>query len=201
VADTTFYSTVAQVIPVLFLAVAIDRGGFTRSLSREDIERLDSETDVAASESRVQKLLELAVEERAIHELSTATAEEKLALLGVVARRREELEKQRSERIGERHRESVLSSSYVGTGVMIFLAVAEAAATKTCLSGRPSWLGRVTCEFGILLGGGSLVFSLIDQEVRKIGALEHWAQSKIMRISTAGTGLAIALTVLTWRLV
>jgi hypothetical protein len=39
-ADITFYSTVAQVVPVLFLAVAIDRDGFTRSLTRTEVKRL-----------------------------------------------------------------------------------------------------------------------------------------------------------------
>jgi hypothetical protein len=186
VADITFYSTVAQVIPVLFLAVAIDRGGFTRSATRDEIKRLDAERQRARDAS-----------ESIRREYPTAPD----GLFQRLTGRTAHLEHDRHERLlTARYNATVLRSTVYGTFTMLLLAVAEVAALKVTLTHNPSTVARLLCEFGMLFAGATLLFSLLDPEVQKVGRIRSWTLIRTQNASTLATFCAIALLTLVWRL-
>ncbi len=195
--DITFYSTVAQVIPVLFLAVAIDRGGFTRSATREELVQLREEerakTDKPAMAAAARRKLEESIANAP--DLKSATQRRLMlatALNVADARAQEAIDMQ--------YRKAVLKSTAFGTFTMMLLAVAEVAALKVTLTHNPSTAARLLCEFGLLFAGATLLFSLLDPETQKIGRLRGWTLTQIQLTSTVVTFCAVGLLTLVWRL-
>lgn len=196
-ADVTFYSTVAQVIPVLFLAVAIDRGGFTRSATVDEIAQIRDEerakTDHPAMYEAAKRHLRQAIADAS----SAEAAKDKAMLLGAAI---VEAETRAAAEIRDRHRRAVLKSTAFGTFTMLLLAVSEVAALKVTLTHNPSTVARLLCEFGLLFAGATLLFSLLDPEVQKIGKLRNWTLTRTQNTSTLATFCAIGLLTLVWRL-
>lgn len=197
-ADTTFYSTVAGVIPVLLLTMAVDRGGFLRPMPRRDIDRLVGERRSVRALTKASNDLGAAFEQLAAKSAAAKPDEELSEQLETLRDFPEAIKEQLAEGLQESNR---LSVSCMGLAAVVLLSIAEAAAIKTCLSHRPTDAGRLLTEIGLLVGAGLLLFSLIDPEVRKIGDLKGWQLETSQLVARAiAVGLAVAL-VGAWQLI
>jgi hypothetical protein len=195
-ADLTFYSTVAGVVPVLFLTLAVDRGGFLRPMPTEDVDRL-----VAEQES-VQRLSDSS------HALAS-TLEKLAAKLPEPA---DELHRQietmrsfdkpiKESMTAGLRKSNALTTAYVGLFLIAMLGLTEAAALKTCVSQRPTEAGRFICEAGLLLGGAMLLFSFIDPEVRKVGDIRGWRLGTSQTVGRVAAVLTASALLVMWQLI
>jgi hypothetical protein len=179
-ADLGFYSTAAQVIPVLFVAVAVERGFFA-STTREKVEqRIRDEW-----ESRGQTVPDSSSEEehpflRAVQRFNAARFGYEVAIAYRRAAR------------------AALSIAILG---MFLMVMGEAAALKITLTGVPSTGARVLCELSLVTGLTALLYSIVQLPVERLADVRNESSAWVAVCTSATTGAFVLASLAVWWLV
>lgn len=167
-ADLSFYSTSAQIIPVLYLALAFQNRGMFKPFFEEDIDR---------SEKELRDYLT-----QRLNEDSSLTPEEKFTRLERWVPSLDHL----------RRRLRVFGA--IGMlAVTILFCVAEAFALRVLDTERPDDLAAGVIQVALWIGAGVLVAPLFKAQVDRVA--EHVPYAKQRRFALVGfsVGLTLAL--------